>query len=679
MRQPKLDVKRARGFLLVVAVFVLVLVAVAVVSLGNMSSADIRASSGHAQSEQAYFAATSGLAYSARAVSVVGTSLCASVAQAIPATVGSASFTTTTQRYNPSALTLTAPVNPGDTAIPALSGNPIAQGYAPHGRIQIDSEQINYSGLSASGFTGLSRGVGGSTPALHNSGAALNQDVCLVRSAGASSGATRVVEGSIGTGASGGSDQAMVVYGKSPSNAVYYRTWDTVANSWGAEGTALPVLAGTYPLYIEVVYARTRDEAIVGILDSGGNLWIQIWNGSAWTNPAGANTRIATGLGVSGRGFEIAYEYSSDRALVVYSNATGPRYATWNGTAWSAGNAVGAGYPGTPTLWFQLAAKQASGSNEIMMITMDNAGTSNVFGAKWNGAAWNNMGMSPPWDTVASPSRHEAIDVAYESLSGRTLFVWGSSTANWTHKYAIWDGTIATPAWVAGLAPSNKTAQANGLSTTAGWTATIYDWIKLFPRPDGPEMIIGFEDTATQITTGRWDGSGAWGAFTKQDKDGETGNSRNFDGAWQIGTIAQKGNLWFVWGSGPAGGKKTYNSNFQSPATWSVANANLCQSLFVPVGVLPTLGTFIVLAYEANVTAGGTACGGANGTAASLASLYQNAGVVAGAFLTTSNPPVPNTDLWGGPTTNQTGEQVSIAVKAGSGSYAILEAEEIYP
>lgn len=678
MRNAGLEIRRARGFLLIVAILLLVVVALAVVALGNMTSADILASSGHAQSEQAHFGASSGLEYSAYQLRVGGTASCAAIAQSSPAVLGEASFTTTTQRYNPSALTLTAAVNPGDTTITALSGNPIAQGYAPHGRIQIDSEQINYTGLTSSSFVGLSRGVGGSSAAAHGIGAALNQDVCFVRSEGASRSAKRVLEGSIGTTATGGSDQAMVVYGKSSpsSNAVYYRTWDTAANNWSAEAAALPVFAGTYPLYIEVRYARTRNEAIVGILDSGGNLWIQYWNGSVWTNPAGANTRLATGLGIAGRGFQIEYEYTSDRALVVYSNAAGPKYATWNGSTWSAGNAVGAGYPGTLTLWFQLAAKQASGSNEIMMITMDNAGTSNVYGAKWDGAVWNAMGTTAPWDTVASTNRHEAIDVAYESLSGRTLFVWGSSAANWTHKYAIWDGTIATPAWVAGRAPSNKTAVANGLVGGGGWTAAIYDWIKLFPRPDGPEMIIGFQDMGPQITTGRWDGSSAWGVFTKQEKGSENSNSRNFDGAWQIGTSASKGNFWLFWGSGVAGTKTLFSTNFASPATWSVQNQNLCRSLFVPVGVLPTLGTFILLAYESSAGAG--ACSGASGTANSLASLYQIAGVVAGAMLTTSNPPVPNTDLWAGPTTIQNGEQVNIGVK-GSARYAILEVKEVYP
>ena len=55
------SIKRARGFLLIVAVLVLVVVAVAVLALGNMTSSDIRASVGHAQSEQAYYVGMSGL------------------------------------------------------------------------------------------------------------------------------------------------------------------------------------------------------------------------------------------------------------------------------------------------------------------------------------------------------------------------------------------------------------------------------------------------------------------------------------------------------------------------------------------------------------------------------------------------------------------------------------------
>jgi type II secretory pathway component PulK len=61
MRQPELKFKRARGFLLIVAILVLVVIAVAIAAMGNMISADVRSSSGHAQSEQAYFAATSGV------------------------------------------------------------------------------------------------------------------------------------------------------------------------------------------------------------------------------------------------------------------------------------------------------------------------------------------------------------------------------------------------------------------------------------------------------------------------------------------------------------------------------------------------------------------------------------------------------------------------------------------
>ena len=49
MRQLEPSIRRARGFLLIVAILVVVVIAVAIAALANMTSADIRASSAHAQ------------------------------------------------------------------------------------------------------------------------------------------------------------------------------------------------------------------------------------------------------------------------------------------------------------------------------------------------------------------------------------------------------------------------------------------------------------------------------------------------------------------------------------------------------------------------------------------------------------------------------------------------------
>ena len=185
MRRHGVNINRARGFLLIVAVLVLVVVAVAVVALGNMTSADIRASSGHAQSEQAYFAATSGIEYTSFQFGP-GTACNSGNIDNVTASVGQAQFTTTTQTYLASGATTTdSPLSASNTTI-NVSINPITNGYAPHGRIWIDTEQINYTGSTASSFTGATRGVGGTEATTQVNGSRVSQNQCLVRSTGVS-------------------------------------------------------------------------------------------------------------------------------------------------------------------------------------------------------------------------------------------------------------------------------------------------------------------------------------------------------------------------------------------------------------------------------------------------------------------------------------------------------------
>ena len=91
MRQRELKIKRVRGFLMIVAIVLLVVVALAIAAMGNMLSADISSSSVHAQSDQAYFAATSGTEYT-RSLYLTGTA-CGAGLNATAA-VGPGSFTT---------------------------------------------------------------------------------------------------------------------------------------------------------------------------------------------------------------------------------------------------------------------------------------------------------------------------------------------------------------------------------------------------------------------------------------------------------------------------------------------------------------------------------------------------------------------------------------------------------
>ena len=100
--------------------------------------------------------------------------------------LGAGTFTTTGTLYNPSSTTLSAGINNAVTTIPVAS----TAGYAPHGRIRIDSESINYTGTTATSFTGATRGAAGTTAAAHSSGASVPQNECLIQSTGAVSGSS---------------------------------------------------------------------------------------------------------------------------------------------------------------------------------------------------------------------------------------------------------------------------------------------------------------------------------------------------------------------------------------------------------------------------------------------------------------------------------------------------------
>ncbi len=196
MRQPELNIKRARGFLLIVAVLVLVVIAVAIAALGNMTSADIRSSSGHAQSEQAYFVALSGLEGATRTV------LEPTLSNRVPCASLSGNPAVTNVALGPGKFSATggAAVYPSPPA--TLNGNLTAAasvipvnsiaGYSASGRIMIDLELIDYSATSnlaatcgaAPCFVGAHRGMAGTAANAHATGTRVGQFECDVQSAG---------------------------------------------------------------------------------------------------------------------------------------------------------------------------------------------------------------------------------------------------------------------------------------------------------------------------------------------------------------------------------------------------------------------------------------------------------------------------------------------------------------
>lgn len=216
-----------------------------------------------------------------------------------------------------------------------------------------------------------------------------------------------------------------ILYGEGTVTTPRTRDWTQATTSWGTEGSG--VAAAATIRHITVKASPTADEMIVGIQTTGGTLYIQRWNGSAWSN----EWNIAVGDGNLPR-FDIAYEQSTGEALVVYTGNVATtnelRYRVWNGSSWTTATNYDAVRTSGIVDAIQLDPRDSS--NEIAVAWGDrNFGLSANY---WNGGT-NAWGSEPSAALETSLSRVGtsttlttwSFDLAFESTSGELLVVWG--------------------------------------------------------------------------------------------------------------------------------------------------------------------------------------------------------------------------------------------------------------
>ncbi|MGB5079586.1 MAG: hypothetical protein WBO23_02455 [Burkholderiales bacterium] len=656
--------RRQRGQLLAAGIVLIVVVALMISALGFLYVSNQSSSVLHNSSGRAYYAARSGIEYAASRLGP-GTS-CASLAPVANVAVGNESFSLTgTSSFVTGAGRVAAgPVTATATTIgvdvdPALT-------YAPHGRIWIDQEQINYTGLTATSFTGATRGVGGTTATTHANGSRISQNQCLVRSTGTSGNAIRILEAAIARATN--RERAMMVYAKGTAISgggsdrnIYFRLWDRVNNTWLAEQTSTQqVTNNTTPVYFALKFSRTRNEAILGTLGGSGDLFIHVWNGATntWSTPAGGGP-LQTGLSTTYRGFQIEYEYANDRAIIVYSNggARNPKFAIWDGTTLDTAPVAGgfihnsmgtANYQTAGFIrWFGLAANGASGSNEILMVTRDS--NRDIWGARWTGTNWTKMeaGAAATWDASGTNNVGDSVAVAYESVSNSALFVWGDASNTRQIGWRTWTPSTAT---LSGITFTRFNAYGGVFNSDN------FQWLRLYPRPDTDEIMAVFQDERVQLITNLWNGAAWPAAATAHDDETENNTERNFDFVWQTVPFSL-GQGWLLWGSdsnSSAGRVRT--RTFASPAAWGAITSIQDDTLGVNIGVLPMTGTMLAGLYQAPSSANDDIQAiFAPGSGAAWSAVQQ---------------------IWSGPTSLQQGQRVAIEVSP-TGSI-ILEQGEIF-
>ena len=241
-----------------------------------------------------------------------------------------------------------------------------------------------------------SYGANTSTP-YHPSGASPLGSTRLV-SGGASDlaaddGIYLTLRGYISAASSTSPSRAFIGYRSNTGSGTRYPKYRSFNGSWTAQAELAD--AGSPVRHVRVAYCTKMDrlnERIVVTLSNDGRLDAYVWNGTAWSH-TGFGKVWNTAPSSADRPYDVAYEGTSGRALVVYANTEtdGARdlsYRVWNGTAWSGelyiddpGHASHVRYR-----WVALETNPVASSNEIGMVAID--GTNNDA----NAAVWNGSG-----------------------------------------------------------------------------------------------------------------------------------------------------------------------------------------------------------------------------------------------------------------------------------------------
>ena len=176
-------------------------------------------------------------------------------------------------------------------------------------------------------------------------------------------------------------------------------------------------------------------------------------------------------------------------ALWRTSGDSSPNLRIWDGTAFApADNSSGIGSLSS------LRAAEAPTRDEIIVIGRNTL--SNIVGEIWNGTSWSAL-PSNPLGTY-SPASPWMADVAYESVSGNAMMVWGTDTAL---KYSVWNATSWTAA-----------ANLSDYWTLSGGTVAYH--VQLASKSGANEMVLAVTDNLGKDYAYVWNGT-SWSTGTQ--------------------------------------------------------------------------------------------------------------------------------------------------------------------
>lgn len=358
-----------------------------------------------------------------------------------------------------------------------------------------------------------------------------------------------------------------------------YREWG--GSSWGTEGTVGDVTGAIRHMVMKI--APTRDEAMVGILTSVGNVYSSRWNGSSWSTPELRFSGMADVDGLADtrtiyRGIDLDYERISGDCIFVYGdNSADPNYNTWNGSTW-----VGEGDIDLPSTGRPRTIEVANSfqSDQIAYIHVDS--DTDAVGARWTGSSWDMMSQVAAWDTGTTAAFGGHVDAAFEALTDDIMYVWGEATNAIVNYRTYSGGSLAV------LATLNHTLWAGQLR-----------WTVLGSNPYTDEIMLVGVDSGSDVNTREWSGT-AWDSQTPHTEHTATLEDivdRGIDVIYER-RASRSGRAWIVYNTGTVAAFKEW-----SGTGWGTAQTLGDDTASADLEADGTTGNIFALLYEDNSSA----------------------------------------------------------------------------
>ena len=378
----------------------------------------------------------------------------------------------------------------------------------------------------------------------------------------------------------------LIVYGSGSTVTPLWKTYVNSSNVFGTKNT-MPALTGS-PRNFIVRTSPQKIEAIAGTVTSSGVLYVYCFDGATWTQ----DWSTTVGGTATTRRFDIAYENTTGSAVVLYStNAATTNELNFRkklgssscgSSNWSGATAFDPIRTSAFISWVKMTSNPVSGSNLIAAIWADN--NKDLSGAIWNGTTFTNeptSAMDTSLESINTGTTFpdvESFDLAYESLTGDLMVVWGNSGGtNGTNgvRYRLCSGNSATCTWGSVITPPTFADDATNLDLSS--------------NPNSDEMVFAsIGNAGSDLQIGYWSGIG-WT------------NTANVDTSAQVPLAGTKlvATGWLTSGS-TTRSIITYNNSATTTLGWYVGNGKTftVQTPFTVTPVFASPQKWYDIAYD---------------------------------------------------------------------------------